>query len=124
MQNAHRRDVVSGDTGAEWPPLFQANKRRERFAGNASSPKGAVDPIADLAVPVAQKTGDVPGYLPIGYDRLCQSGLIRQDFCPMLVEFTPFARTEYNQRHRDGISLVFKEEGQVARLDIAQMDVC
>ena len=53
LQNAHRREVVSGYTGAEWPPLFQAKKRRERFAGNASSPKCAVDPIADLALPVA-----------------------------------------------------------------------
>ena len=63
-----------GHTGEEWPPLFQAKKRGERFAGNASSPKCAVDPIADLALPVAQKTRDASRYLPIGYDSLCQSG--------------------------------------------------
>ena len=120
LQNAHRRDVMSGHTGAERPPLFQAKKRGERFAGNASSPKCAVEPIADLAFPVAQKTSDVPRYLPIGDDSLCQSGLIRQDLCPMLVELSPFARTEYNHRDGHGISLVFKKERQVGRCDIAQ----
>ena len=37
----------------------------------------------------------------------------------MLVELTPFARTEYNQRHGDRIALVFKKEGQVSRFDVA-----
>jgi hypothetical protein len=110
---------VWGHAGAEWPPLFQAKKRRERFAGNASPPKRPIEPIADLALPVAQETSDVPSYLAISDDRLCQSGFIRQDLCPMLVELIPLARTEYNERHCHGISLMFKEEGQVARFDIA-----
>ena len=37
----------------------------------------------------------------------------------MLVELSPFARTEDNQRYRHWISLVFKKEGQIARFDIA-----
>lgn len=108
-----------GHTGAEWAPLLQAKKCRERFAGNASAPEGAVDPIADLALTIAQKTGDVSGYLTISDDGLCQSGFIRQNFCPVLVELIPFARTKHHQRHGDGISLVFKKEGQVGRFDVA-----
>src|SRR5205085_10199144 len=104
---------------AERPPLFQAKKRRECFAGNTSSPQGAVDPIADLALSVADKTGDVSRYLPIGYDRLCHRGLVRQDLCPMLVELPALARTEYNHRDGHSISLMFKKEGQVGRFDIA-----
>ena len=110
---------MAGDTGAEGPPLFQVKKSRERLAGDSSPPQGAVDPIADLALPVAQETGDVSGYLPIGYDGLCQRSLIRQDLCPMLVELRTFARTEDDQRHGYRISLVFKKEGQVGRFDVA-----
>jgi hypothetical protein len=35
------------------------------------------------------------------------------------LERRPIARTECDQRHRDGISLVFKEQRQVVRYDIA-----
>ena len=119
LQDAHRPDVVFRDTGDQWPSLFEAKKGSERFAGNASSPKGAVEPIADLAFPVAEKTGDVSRDLPVGYDGLSQTALIRQDLGPMRVELGPVAGTEYDHRDRDGISLVFKKDGQVARFDIA-----
>lgn len=108
-----------GHPGIERPPLFEAKKRRERFAGNASPPEGAVDPIADLALSVEEKTGDVSCDLPIRYDCFCHIVLIRQDLCPMRVELFPLAGTEYNHRHRHGISLVFKKQGQIARFDIA-----
>ena len=108
-----------GHTGVKGAPLFEAKKSGERCAGNASSPKCAVDPVADLAFAAAQKTRDMPRYLPISYDSLCQSGLIGQDLCPMRVKLRPFARTEYNHRHGHWISLVFKKEGQIARFDIA-----
>ena len=115
LQDAYRRNVVGGYTGVEWPPLFQAEKRSERFAGNATPPKCAVDPVADLAFPISPKTADVPRDLAIDYDCLFQTGVVRQDLYPVLVEFRFVARTEYDHRDGHGISLMFEKDGQVVR---------
>lgn len=40
----------------------------------------------------------------------------------MLIERGPIARTECYHRHGHGISLVFEEQSQVARLNIPQSD--
>ena len=113
---------MGGHTGVEWPALFQAEKLSERFAGNATPPKFAVDPLADLAFPISPKTADVPRDLAIGYDCLFQAGVVCQDLCPVLVEFSFIARTEYDHRDRHGISLMFEKDGQIVRFDVAQVD--
>src|SRR5262245_16749744 len=96
--------------GVERATLFNAKKRRERLAHNAATPKCAVDPVTDLAFPVAPETTNVSGDLAIGYDCLFQAGVVGQDFGPMLVELRFVARTEDYQRHGHGISLVFEKD--------------
>src|SRR4051812_4397229 len=88
LQDAYRRNVVPGHAGVERPLLFQAEKGSERLAHNATSPKCAVDPVADLALPVSPEAADVSGYLAIGYDCFFQAGVVHQDLGPMLVEFS------------------------------------
>ena len=87
MQDAYRRNVVRSYAGIERPALFQAKEGGKRLAHNAAPPKCAVDPVADLAFPVPPKTTDVSGYLAVSYDCLFQTGVVRQDLGPMLVEF-------------------------------------
>ena len=45
------------------PGLFQAEESGERFGGHAAAPKGAVDPIADLSLPLRRPTANVSGYV-------------------------------------------------------------
>jgi hypothetical protein len=45
------------------PDLFQAEESGERLGGHAATPKGAVDPIADLSLPLHSPTANVSDYL-------------------------------------------------------------
>ena len=106
------------------PDRFQAEESGERLGGHAAAPKGAVDPIADLSLPLRRPTANVPGYLTINDHRLFQKRVVGQKLRPMLVERRAVARIECDHRHRDRISLVLEKQRQVVRFDIPQLDLC
>src|SRR6266404_2230607 len=106
------------------PGLFQAEKSGERLGGHAAVPKGAVDPIADLSLPLRRPTANVSGYLAVNDHRLFQKRVVSQELRPMLVERSPVARMERDHGHRDRISLVLEKQRQVVRFDIPQLDLC
>ena len=54
------------------PGLFQAEESGERLGGHAAAPKGAVDPIADLSLPLRRPTANVSGDLTVHDHRLFQ----------------------------------------------------
>ena len=107
--------------GVERARLFQAQESGEGFGRDAAAPEGAVDPVADLSFSVRRPTQNVPGDLAVGDDRLYQTGIVREDLLPVLIERSPIARTEGDHRYGDGVALVFEEQRQVVRFDIAQL---
>ena len=107
------------DRGVKRARLFQAQESGEGFRRDAAAPEGAVDPVADLSFSVRQPTPNVPGDLGVGDDRLFQTGIVREELLPVLIERGTIARTKCDQRHGDAMSLVLKEERQVIRFDIA-----
>ena len=124
FQDAHRGNVVRGHTGVEWPLLFQAEEGRESPGHNATPPKCAPDPVADLAFPVTPLTADVSGYLAIGHDGLFQAGVVREDLCQCSSNSALSRERNTTIRHRHGISLMFEKDGNIARFDVAQEDLC
>ena len=106
-------------TGVKRSRLFQAQESGESLGRDATAPKGAVDPVADLAFSVRRPAADVPGDLVACENRLCQILLVGQKFRLMLMESFPLARIKRDHCHGHGVPLVFKEERQVARFDIA-----
>jgi hypothetical protein len=123
FQDADGADVVFGDAGVKRAGLFQAEESGERFGGHATAPKGTVDPIADLSLPVRRPTANISGYLTVNEHGLFQAGIVRQEFRPMLVERRPVARIEGNHSHGDRISLVLEKQGEILRLDVTELNV-
>ena len=105
------------------PDRFQAEESGERLGGHAAAPKGAVDPIADLSLPLRRPTANVSGYLTVNEHRLFQKRVVGQELRPMLVERSPVARIECDHGHRDRISLVLEKQRQVVRFNIPQLDL-
>ena len=89
-----RARVVFGHASVKAAGLLEAKEDGERCRRHTAAPKGAVDPVADLALPFRQLTPNVPGDLAVCDDRLCQQGVVRQRLLPVLIERGPIARTE------------------------------
>ena len=124
LQDADGGGVVFRDAGVERTGLFQKNESRNGFGGDATVPKGAIDPIADFALPFGEPAANVADYLTVEDDGLFQAGVVGEEFRPVLGELGRIARTEHDQRYGHGIALMFEEQRQVARLDVAEPHFC
>ena len=66
LQDADRGDVVLRCAGVKRARLFQAKKSGERAGSDAAAPIRAVDPVADLALPVRTPAHDMPATSSFG----------------------------------------------------------
>jgi len=92
----------------------------ECLGSDAPAPVLPADPVADEADSILLPTSDVAGYLAREKDRLNDSRRVTQNvLCPVRIEGRAIPRGK--SRHSRGIvvELLRKEDGQVARFDVA-----
>lgn len=123
LEQAERGDVLGGDEGVEGAGAIDLKEEGQSSGGDALSPEGTAEPVADVACAVVRERGDVPGEIMAREDGSLDDPGVIEDAMPVVFEGEAVARGEGGLCGGFGVGLVGVECREISEEDGAEGDV-